>query len=295
MALPRTESRHPMSSGLHALKDDEILSRVFAAQNAALTVVHSAIPALAKVASAATASLQRGGKMGYAGAGSSGLMALADCLELPGTFGISPDRVPMLFAGGVDALLHMRGSVEDDRAAAVKDVHRAGLSHGDTVLCLAASGATPYTMMVAEECRRLGVTVAGIVNVPDAPLLDLSDIKVVLDTGPEVVTGSTRMNAGTAQKLALNMVSVLIGVRLGHVHDGFMVNLVADNAKLAKRAARIVAEIAQVETGPAERALGSSQGHVKAAVLIAAHGVSLEEAEKALSSSAGHLAPLLKS
>lgn len=292
MAASRTEERHPQSEGIHSLSGDVVLSRVLMAQSAAISAVERAIPQITQAADAGARSLGGGGRMGYAGAGSSGLMAMADCLELPGTFGIAPDRLPILFAGGVQALVHMQGHVEDDPALAIADLERSGLMAGDTVLCLAASGATPFTLTIAAEAKARGVTVVGFANVAQSPLLQAADIPVFLDTGPEIIAGSTRMTAGTSQKIALNMLSVLVGIRLGHVHDGFMVNLVADNRKLIDRAARMVAALSGADLDRAIMALRQSDGRVKPAVLIA-RGFTPEEAEKALTETGGHLAPIL--
>lgn len=292
MAASRTEERHPQSEGIHSLSGDVVLSRVLMAQSAAISAVERAIPQITQAADAGARSLGGGGRMGYAGAGSSGLMAMADCLELPGTFGIAPDRLPILFAGGVQALVHMQGHVEDDPALAIADLERSGLMAGDTVLCLAASGATPFTLTIAAEAKARGVTVVGFANVAQSPLLQAADIPVFLDTGPEIIAGSTRMTAGTSQKIALNMLSVLVGIRLGHVHDGFMVNLVADNRKLIDRAARMVAALSGADIDRAIMALRQSDGRVKPAVLIA-RGFTPEEAEKALTETGGHLAPIL--
>jgi N-acetylmuramic acid 6-phosphate etherase len=292
MAERRTEGRHSLSDGLHAVDDAGILARILSTQAEALTALEAAFASLAQAAAAGADALRRGGKMGYAGAGSSGLMALADCLELPGTFGISPDRVPMMFAGGVAALLHMQGGVEDDPALALADLDRAGLRHGDVVLCMAASGSTPYTLTIATEARKRGVTIVGISNVRDASLFALSDITVFLDTGPEIISGSTRMAAGTTQKIALNMLSVLVGIKLGHVHDGYMVNLTADNLKLAARSAKIVAAISGASQETAETALRQTGGAVKSAVLVA-RGMTPAQAQSALASTQGHLESLL--
>lgn len=292
MADRPTEARHPHSAGLHSLPGPTALSHLLDAQLAALAAVRPAIPQLDQAATAAAASLRAGGKLAYAGAGSSGLMALADALELAGTFGIPPDRTPILFAGGTAALLHMTGGVEDDPALAEADFHRAGLAAGDTILCLSASGTTPYTLVLADLARSRGLTVVGLANVPGSKLLKQSHISILLDTGPEVVNGSTRMGAATAQKVALNMLSVRMGCLLGHVHDGYMVNLVADNAKLIDRAARIVAGITGHDLPAAQQALAHTGGAVKPAVLIAA-GASPERAEALLKDSAGALGPAL--
>lgn len=292
MAERSTERRHAVSNGLHLVAPIVVAQRLLGAQIEALAQVGPALPQIARAAGLGADALRRGGKMAYCGAGSSGLMALADCLELPGTFGIPPAQVPMLFAGGAATLLHMQGGVEDDPALALADLAQAGLSAGDVVLCLAASGGTPYTMTVARAAQQAGVTVVGIANVADAPLLQMADIAVLLDTGPEVITGSTRMGAAAAQKAALNVLSVLVGIGLGHVHDGYMVNVTADNAKLIDRAARIVADISGASLEGAHKALTLSGGQVKPAILIA-RGASPEQAALDLSDSGGQLAPLL--
>lgn len=293
MTASATEARHPSSAGLHRRPGAEALALLLDAQVQALGALRGALPALERAADAAAAALRHGGRMGYAGAGSSGLMALADCLELAGTFGIAPERTPMLFAGGADALLHMSGSVEDDPALALLDLDRAGLGAGDVVLCLSASGRTPYALTVAQAARDRGVTVVGLANVPGSALLALADIPVLIETGAEVVSGSTRMGAATAQKVALNMLSSLVGIRLGHVHDGYMVNVVADNIKLVDRAARIVAALAGVSRDQAETALRATQGAVKPAILVA-RGATPAAAAKALAGSGDHLAPLIR-
>lgn len=161
MAERATEARHMHSDGLHARGASVVLGQLLDAQLTALAQVRGALAAIEAAADAGAAALGRGGKMGYCGAGSSGLMALADCLELAGTFGIPPAQTPMLFAGGAGALLHMTGGVEDDPALAAADFRASGLAAGDVVLCLSASGATPYTLEVARLARVAGVTVAG--------------------------------------------------------------------------------------------------------------------------------------
>jgi N-acetylmuramic acid 6-phosphate etherase len=293
MAERSTEALHGLSAGLHLLPGNEAMTRALEAQAAAVQAVRAAIPRLEAVATAAAAALAAGGRVAYAGAGSSGLMALADCLELPGTFGIAPERTPVLFAGGAAALVHMTGAVEDDPDLAARDFAAAGLRAGDAMICVSASGSTPYALEVAQAAKAAGVTVAGIANVAESPLLKLADIPVLLDTGPELVAGSTRLGAGTAQKVALNLVSVRIGILLGHVHDGFMVNVTADNAKLKDRAARIVSALAGVKTAAAKAALEATGGAVKPAILVA-RGQSPAEAATDLERSAGHLAPHLE-
>lgn len=292
MAERRTEQQHPLGPGLQGRPAAEVLSAVLQGQQQALACLDATLPALEKAAGIAVAALKAGRKLGYAGAGSSGLMAMADCLELAGTFGIPPVQTPMLFAGGAAALLHMQGGVEDDAEAAARDVTAAGLGKGDALICVAASGSTPYTLAVARAARAKGVLVIGLANTTGAALFDLSDVSVLIDSGPEVIAGSTRLGAATAQKAALNMISVLVGIGLGAVHDGYMVNLVADNIKLIDRAARIVATISGANDDAARAALRATNGAVKPAILVA-RGQSPDAALAALAASGGKLEPLL--
>ncbi|QYK41101.1 MAG: N-acetylmuramic acid 6-phosphate etherase [Paracoccaceae bacterium] len=287
-----TEARHPASVGIHARPAAQVLADCLSAQAMAVAAIGAAIPALTDAAEAAGAALAGGGRMAYAGAGSSGLMALADALELAGTFGIAPERTPVLFAGGAAALMHMRGGVEDDGDAARAEVAALGLNARDAVICVSASGSTPYTLAVAEAARAAGATLIGMASVPGSRLLETAHHPVLIETGAEVISGSTRMGAATAQKVALNMLSVLVGIRLGAVHDGYMVDVVADNAKLAGRAARIVAAISGADEGTARAALVATDGAVKPAVLVA-RGHAPDAARAALATSGGHLAPHL--
>lgn len=287
-----TEARHTHSDGLHARDGQAALGQVLQAQMFALSSVQPAIPALEAAAHLAANALQAGHKLAYAGAGSAGLMALADALELAGTFGIPPCQTPVLFAGGAAALLHMTGGVEDDPALALADLQRHPLGKGDVVICVSASGGTPYTLAVAKGAKAAGATVVGIANVPQSALLLGADLAILLDTGPEVVSGSTRMGAATAQKVALNMLSVRMGILLGHVHDGYMVNVIADNAKLVDRAARIVAALSGQGMDRARAALAQTGGAVKPAVLVAI-GASPETAARLLTNSGGVLGPTL--
>lgn len=293
MADPSTEARHPESDRLHLQPAGRVLSLLLQGQIDALNALCPALPAIERAAEAGARALGAGGRMGYAGAGSSGLMAMADCLELSGTFGLPPDRTPMLFAGGTDALLHMKGSVEDDPDLARVDVERAGLVAGDLLLVLSASGTTPFALAAAHAAQARGVTVAGFANVPGSDLLQVADIAVLIETGAEIIAGSTRMGAASAQKVALNLLSVLVAIRLGHVHDGHMVNVVADNAKLVARAARIVADVAGVPSARAEAALTATGGAVKPAILVA-RGMDPDRARAALEETGGHLGPLME-
>lgn len=288
MGEKQTEQRHDAAQDLDLRPDAGILTLLARGQADAAASVVQAVPALERAAAAAASSIREGGRLIYAAAGSSGLMALADALELPGTYGLRRDQIVVLLAGGMDALSDMKGGPEDDGAAAQDAMAALGPGPKDCVIALTASGQTPYPLMAAKTASAAESRTIGIANNADAALFDVVDIPVLLPTPPEVIAGSTRMGAGTAQKIALNMLSTMMAIRLGHVHDGLMVNLVADNDKLRLRARGIVAQIAQVGPDIAARALDTSNGAVKPAVLIAA-GTDMAGADALLDRHGGNL------
>ncbi|MCV3206597.1 N-acetylmuramic acid 6-phosphate etherase [Mesorhizobium sp. YC-39] len=293
MAEKRTEAHHQNAEGLDIQAPDAILSSLADAQIEAARAVRGAIPAIADAAEIIAGRLNGGGKLAYAAAGSSGLMALADALELPGTFGIKRDRIAILIAGGDEAFKTLAGGPEDDTGEAAAAVAAAGIGKDDCLIAVSASGSTPYAVRALEEARRRGAATIAIANNSDAPLLRLADVAILLETPPELIAGSTRMGAGTAQKIALNMLSTLTAIHLGHVHDGYMVNLMADNIKLRDRAARIVAAISGRGRDDAARLLEKSGGAVKTAILLAAGAASADAAEKILEGTGQKLRPAL--
>jgi len=293
MADTRTEALHRNAAGLDIQAPDAILSYLADAQIEAAKAVRGAIPAIAKAAEIIASRLNSGGKLAYAAAGSSGLMALADALELPGTFGIRRDRIAILIAGGDEAFKTLAGGPEDDIDEAAAAIANAGIGKGDCLIAISASGSTPYAVKAIEEARRRGAATIAIANNKDTPLLKLADVAILLETPPEVIAGSTRMGAGTAQKIALNMLSTLAAIHLGHVHDGYMVNLTADNIKLRDRAARIVAAISGRDRQDAARLLEKSGGVVKTAILLAAGAANADAAEKILEGTGQKLRPAL--
>ncbi len=285
---PATEIADSRYAGLDTWPDDTILATLLDGQKRALGSVGAAIPALAAAARLAAEKLAAGGRLAYLGAGSPALIALGDALEIPQTYGVPRDRIVLILAGGEAITRDLTGADEDDAELARRDVAAAAIGPADCLVAVSASGSTPYTVAGLAAARAAGAATVGIAGNSGAPLLAAADIAVLLDTGPEVISGSTRMGAGTAQKAALNMLSTLLGVRLGHVHDGLMVNVNADNAKLRGRAARIVMKIAGVEQSRAHAALNQSDGAVKPAVLIAA-GASPAEAGTLLGRTKGNL------
>jgi N-acetylmuramic acid 6-phosphate etherase len=293
MAQTRTEARHERAGGLDEQPPATVLRVLADAQVEAAAAVRAAIGPIAEAASLIATTLAGGGRLAYAAAGSSGLMALADALELPGTYGIPRDRIVVLFAGGAEALRDMAGAPEDDADGAAREVADAGIKHGDCLVAVSASGSTPYALGALKEARRLGAKTIAIANNAGSPLLAVADVAVLLATPPEVIAGSTRMGAGTAQKIALNMLSTMAAIHLGHVHDGYMVNLHADNIKLRGRAARIVQAVAGCDEKAALSALEKTGGQVKPAVLIAAGATDMEAAEEMLDGTGRKLRPAL--
>ena len=294
MAPRETEYVHRAAPGLEGLAADEALPRLLRAQREALEAVQPAIDDISRLAGEIERYLSiPDTRLVYAGAGTSAMMALSDALELAGTFGIPPARTPVLIAGGVSTLLEMKGHVEDDAEAAPRDVDRMKLGPEDLVLCVSASGATPYTIAVARAASSRGSRIAALVCTPGSELAALADHVVLIATGPEMVAGSTRLGAGTAQKAALGMLSTLAATRLGHVYRGRMVNLTVDNAKLRDRAIGTIAALAGCDTAAATDALDAAGGEVKPAVVAAAIGETPSAARELLRDSRGRLGPIL--
>ena len=290
MMLPTTETLSDQTA-VDSVSTEKAAILMLEGHMAALTVVAPALPDIVKASQLMAQVIHDGDALHYAAAGSSGLLAFADCCELAGTFGISEKLVRIHMAGGIPVDTAMAGDVEDDIQDAA--VIAASATPKDVFLILSASGMTPYALAIARAARAVGSQVIGVANNAGTPLLDLADVPVCLATGPEVIAGSTRLGAGTAQKATLNIMSSLMGVQLGHVYKGRMVNLIADNEKLINRATHIVADISGVSQSAAADALSVAKGHVKQAVLLAS-GVNLETAQALLTNNAGHLEPSLR-
>lgn len=286
-ALASTETADPRYAGLDAWDDEAILSALLDGQKRGLEAVTAAIPDISKAAELAVAALKAGGRLIYLGAGSPGLIALSDALEIPQTYGIARNRIEILMAGGQAMTEELLGGPEDDAQAGAADIARVGVGADDFVICLSASGTTRYTVAGLAAAKAAGARTAGIAGNANTPLLVQADVAILLSTGAEVISGSTRMAAGTAQKATLNMLSTLIGVRIGHVHDNLMVNVTADNAKLVLRATGIVARVTGVDPDVAAEALRAANNEVKPAILVAAGAKNPAEARDLLARSGG--------
>ncbi|AEQ53895.1 N-acetylmuramic acid 6-phosphate etherase [Pelagibacterium halotolerans] len=286
-ALVPTEHADPLYAGLDGWDDAAILSALLDGQKRGLNAVTAAIPDIAKAAELGVQALKAGGRLIYVGAGSPGLIALTDALEIPQTYGIARDRIVIVMAGGLAMTQELLGGPEDDAAQGGADVGALDIGPKDCAICISASGTTRYTVAALRAAKRAGAKTVGIAGNGGAPLLADADVSILLASGAEVISGSTRMAAGTAQKAALNMLSTLIGVRMGHVHDNFMVNVTADNDKLVLRATGIVARIAGVGPDVAAKAMQTAHNEVKPAILLAAGAKDLSEAQQVLAQSGG--------
>lgn len=286
---PATEIADSRYDGLDTWRDEAILRALLEGQQRAVNSVANAIPALSRAARAAADRLERGGRLVYVAAGSPALMSLADALEIPQTYGVAHDRIVLVLADGPTIATRLNGMREDSADGARADIAAQDVGPDDCVIATSASGSTPYTVAGLMAARERGAVTIGIAGNGGSALLEAADIPVLLNSGPEVISGSTRLGAATAQKAALNMLSTLMGVHLGHVYDGLMVNVRADNDKLRGRAARIVMKITGVDAATAAGALELSGGEVKPAILIAAGVGSLAEAGELLGRSKGNL------
>jgi N-acetylmuramic acid 6-phosphate etherase len=292
--MRKTELHLSELAGLDTWDDELILDALLLGQLRALASVRQAFPAIIAAAAGLTDRLCQGGRLLYAGAGSSIRQGIVDGIELPATFGFALERLHFLVAGGREALFDSRGAAEDDADSAAREV--AGLSLGqlDTLIAVAASGTTPYTLAAARAAKSAGALVIAIVNNANSPLGAASHHEILLDSGAEVIAGSTRMGAGSAQKAALNLLSTLTNIRLGAVHDGMMVNIRADNEKLRERARAIVMSISKVDENQARRALNQSGGEVKPAVLLSLGAESIDAARLLLAKTGGNLRLAMK-
>ena len=241
-----TEQRNPASAAIDTLPTEEMLRIVNAEDHQVADAVEREIPAIARAVDAIVEAFQRGGRLFYIGAGTSGRLGVLDASECPPTFSVPPEMVQGIIAGGPAALSRATEATEDDPAMGADDLIQRGFTARDVLVGIAASGRTPYVLAAVAEARRLGAVTVGIGCTPDSELARAAAIAITPLVGPEVIAGSTRMKAGTAQKLVLNMLTTGAFIRMGYVYGNLMVNVQPKNAKLADRARRIVAQAAGV-------------------------------------------------
>jgi N-acetylmuramic acid 6-phosphate etherase len=284
----RTEQISPRYLELDSWPTDEMIVAMYEGQLAAAAAVRSALSPIAAAVEDAVPALQRGGRLVYVGAGTSGRIGVQDGTELPPTFDWPADRLVFAMAGGFDALLRSAEDAEDNEAAGVRAMADAKIGPNDVVIGVAASGATPFTVGALRASTAAKAVTIAVANNPGAPLFEVARHRILAETGSEVIAGSTRMKAGTAQKIVLNLFSTAVMIKMGRVYRGLMVDMRARNAKLRQRAETIISEIAHCPERDAARYLEQADGDVKTAVLLGL-GLDHHEAAQLLERHGGNL------
>jgi len=288
-----TERASPRYAGIDVWEPADILESLIEGQFAAVAAVRAALPEIEAAAIAMQERLRERGRLVYAGAGTSGRMGVQDGAELIPTFSWPDDRLLLLIAGGKDALLQSVEGAEDEVEQAVALVTRHEINAADVLIAVAASGTTPFTMTCLREARKRGALTVGIANNRDTPILHESHHAILLNTGSEPIAGSTRMKAGTAQKIALNLLSSLLMILLGRVYQGLMVDVRALNKKLVRRSEDMLMQLTGRSRDEARAALDRANGSVKVAVLLL-HGCDPDRAADLLDRAAGQLGKALE-
>ena len=287
-----TEEVDPRFADLDAWSLTSAMEAMWEGQLAAIAAIGHALPAITAATAAAQAALRDRGRIVYVGAGTSGRVAVQDGAELTPTFAWPNERVRFIVAGGDSAFVTSIEGAEDDVDDAVTQVNATQLTPHDVVIAVAASGTTPFTVAALQQAGRFDAVTIGIANNPDTALLASAKFPILVETGRELIAGSTRMKAGTAQKVVLNLISSGIMLRLGRVYRGMMVNMQPTNAKLKRRAEAMVAQIAHCDPSHAARALEQADGDIKMAVLLAL-GVDRVDANTILKKCDGNLRSVL--
>lgn len=289
-----TEGRNQRTRGLDLLPTQELLAVLHAENYGVAAAVEQTLPQLARVVDDLTQRMLRGGRLFYVGAGTSGRLGVLDASECPPTFGVAQDLVQGVLAGGVPALTRSIEGAEDDYEAGVRDLRARGVGPDDMVVGVAASGRTPYVAGALDAARAAGAATIALVNVSQAALARHAEITLAAITGPEALTGSTRLKAGTAQKLILNLLTTGVMVRLGKVYDNLMVDVQATNTKLRDRAVRIVTDATGQTRMEAQDALERADWHVKTAIVMLQSGVTAADAAVRLERAGGSVRAALE-
>jgi N-acetylmuramic acid 6-phosphate etherase len=285
VALPITEQENPRSQNLSSLSTAEIVALMNEEDALVATAVKRVLGDVVKAVDETVARLGKGGRLFYIGTGTSGRLGVLDASECPPTFGVSPELVQGVIAGGYDACYRAVEASEDNSDAAATDLELRGFSGGDVLVGIAASGRTPYTVGAVTYARSLGAFTVGLTCVPGSPITKAAELSIIPVVGPEVVTGSSRLKAGTAQKMVLNMISTATMVRLGYVSGNRMSNLQPRNVKLRERALRILSAETGLDHAAATKALDAADSDLRIALVMIKSGATKEKALAALQSS----------
>ncbi len=257
-----TESVNKATENISSASTTEMLTMINNEDKTVAEAVEKCIPQVARLVDKAYECLKNGGRIFYCGAGTSGRLAIADAAELPPTYSLDPERIVAIIAGGIGAMVNASEGCEDSRERALQTFKEYGISKGDMVIGISASGQAPFVLTIMEEAHKIGCPVGAITNNEDTLLEKAADITVAALTGAEAIKGSTRMKAGTAQKMILNMFSTAVCIKLGYVYKNYMVNMVTSNRKLRKRAKTMVCDISGISEAEAEAALESNNWSV---------------------------------
>jgi N-acetylmuramic acid 6-phosphate etherase len=285
--IPITEQENPNTAGLSTLPLGDILRLMNDEDMLVASAIAPVIPEVVKAVEGIVSRLSEGGRLFYIGTGTSGRLGVLDAAECPPTFGVSPDLVQAVIAGGYEACYRAVEASEDDAAAGASDLKARGLTKGDALVGIAASGGTPYTVGAVSYARSLGAFTVAVTCVPESPITKAGEVSVVPVVGPEVVAGSTRLKAGTAQKMVLNMLSTATMVKLGYVTGNRMTNVQTRNTKLRARAVRILMAETKMDENAAVAALDAGNGDIRIALVMTRTGSNAEAAKKALTESKG--------
>jgi N-acetylmuramic acid 6-phosphate etherase len=288
-----TEQQNPASASIDAVSTEEAMRIINQEDQRVAAAVEREIPSIARAVDAIVAAIEKGGRLFYLGAGTSGRLGVLDASECPPTFSVPADLVQGIMAGGEAALSRATEATEDDPAMGARDLLARGFTGRDVLVGITASGRTPYVLGAVAEAKKLGARTVGICCTPDSELSAAVDIAIAPLVGPEILAGSTRMKSGTAQKLVLNMLSTGTFIRLGYVYGNLMVNVQPKNVKLVDRATRIVAQASGVPYGKAGALLADAGKSVRTAILMAKTGVEREEAERRLAEAGGRISKAL--
>jgi N-acetylmuramic acid 6-phosphate etherase len=285
----RTEQRNPASKNLDRMTAREIVQLMNREDRKVAIAVGKELPAIARAVDAIVGAIRSGGRLMYVGAGSSGRMGALDAAECPPTFGTSPKMVQALIAGGRRAITEAVEGAEDSERNGERDLRAKKLTPKDAVVGIAASGTTPYVVGALKYARRLGATTVALTSNLRMPVGRLAKIVIAPEVGPEVLTGSTRLKAGTSQKMVLNMLSTAVMSRLGHVYENLMIDMMLTNEKLAERAVRILMEASGKSVSAAEQALRAGGRDLRVGLVMLKSGIGAEEARKRLKVAGGDL------
>lgn len=289
LSIPITEQRNPASFKIDTKSTEEILRIINSEDAKVAKAVEHVIPDISALVDDVVCTLKNNGRLFYIGAGTAGRLGVVDAAECPPTFGVSPDMVQAIIAGGKDAMTSAIEGAEDDIELGVHDLQDRGFSSDDLLIGNSASGNAPYVIGALFYAKSIGATTAAISSNPDAKAYGIAKHSIYLAVGPEVIAGSSRMKAGTAEKMVLNMISTASMIKLGKVYNNYMIDVKPLNEKLHKRAERIVAEIAECSAADAKDLLSQCGYSVRHAILMGMLGISKDEAAKLLEDNGGSI------